>query len=352
MKRLTTIISTLFLTMLATTTLASGSAVEKKELVFLNWSEYMDPDLIKKFEDQHNAVVKDIYFESDDSRDNYMLETQGKGVDIICINTVQARLYRKQKWIAPLTEKEVPNLKHIDKTWIAKFDSAEGYVLPYFWGTTGIAYRTDLYKGKITSWSDLFRPDESLRGKIAMIGANRDLIGHALKSLGYSINSSNKRELQEAKELLLQQKPYVHSYKYLNLDETSALHSGEIIFSMTYNGDALVLMDQNENIGYAVPEEGTAIWLDSLVVSNASKNKQLAYQFMDFISQPENAAQLAEYVYYATPNSAAEKLLTDEFLSDETIYPSEEILKKSEVYTRIPPRATRIKNEIFSLITR
>lgn len=330
---------------------ASDNDTAKPELVILNWSEYMDTELIKKFEDRHQVKIKQIYFESDDYRDNYMLETQGEGLDLILVNGIQMRMYKQQKWIVPLTEKEIPNLKHIDKKWLNFYEDAEGYAVPYFWGTNGIAYRSDLVEGEIKGWKDMFRLDDALRGKVVMGGSSRDLIGMALKSLGYSLNSTSFKELEEAKQLLLKQKPLVGEYGYVNLDETSTLVTGESYMAMVYSGDALMLQELDENIAYVVPEEGSEIWVDMWTVSKASRNRELAFKFLDFINQPEHAAQIAEFVYYASPNLAAEKLLPDDFKSDEVIYPPKEILDRCEVYKRLPPRVTRFRNEIYSTIT-
>lgn len=330
---------------------AADNTDAKNQLVLLNWSEYLDPDLVKKFEEQYNVTLKEVYFESDDYRDNYMLETEGKGIDIIVVSGAKLRQYKKQKWIAPLTEKQVPNLKHIDKKWLTMFEGAEGYTVPYFWGTLGIVYREDLVKGEVTSWNDLFQPDEALRGKIAMVAASRDMIGMALKAHGYSANSTSFKELEQAKQLLLQQKPYVNDYTYFNMDENSSLVKGDILMAMAYSGDALLLMEYNDGITYVVPKEGGNVWVDYMVVSNASKNKDIAYKFLDFINQPEHAAQMAEYVYYPTPNVPAEKLLPAEFKADKNIYPPKDVLDKSEAYSRLPPRVTRFRNEIFSRVT-
>ena len=337
------------LTLLATSAavFAAQNETTKRELVILNWSEYMDPDLVKKFEDKNNVKVKSIYFESDDYRDNYMLETQGKGIDIIVINGAKIGNYVKQKWVVPLTEKEVPNLKHIDKKWLSMFKLSEGYVIPYFWGTTGIAYLKDLVKKKITSWNDILNPDESLRGKISMIGAHRDLIGVALLALGYSINSTSFTELKKAKELLLKQKPYVGDYDYISLDETSTMVKGDVHISMGYSGDILQLREHDKNIEYVVPKEGTALWVDYMVVGSSSVNNDIAFQFINFLNQPSNAAKQAEWVRYATPNTAAEKLLPAEFLSDSLIYPPKEVLDKSEIYKELPPRGRDTEMKYF-----
>ena len=345
--------SLVFILMLAgpATLISAEKDTSNRELIILNWSEYIDPEIVEKFEKQYKVKVKPIYFESDDYRDNYMLEIDGNGVDLIMINGARIRSYVKQNWISPFTEKEVPNLRYIDKKWLNMFESSAGYVMPYFWGTTGIAYRKDLVEGKVTSWLDLFQPKEAQRGKVAKVGAHRDLIGTALKALGYSMNTSSFKELKEAKELLLKQKPFVKDYDYITLGEESSMAKGDIHMSFGYSGDILGLKEHSKNIEYVVPKEGTNLWVDFWVVAKASKNKAIAYQFLNFLNQPAHAAQLAEWLHYASPNMAAEKLLPKEFLADELIYPSKEILKKSEIYKRLPPRVTRFTNEIFSRVT-
>ena len=242
----------------------------------------------------------------------------------------------------------VTNLVHVDDRWRDMFPGARDYAVPYFWGTLGIGYRADLVPEPITSWQQLFRPAEPLRGRIGMIGDPFDLLGMALKALGYSANSADRRELAEAERLLHDQKPYVRTYRYVSLTEESSLVTGEVAASMMYSGDALMVAEHHDEIVYVVPEEGGNIWIDYLVVMASSSKKQAAKTFINFLNEPENAAQLAEYVYYATPNLAAERLLPKEFLEDPTIYPSRSVLERSEFYTELPPRADKRRNTIFS----
>ena len=184
-----------------------------------------------------------------------------------------------------------------------------------------------------------------------LINTTRDVVGMALKSLGYSANSVNTMELKEAEALLLKQKPYVNDYAYIATDETSSLVSGDIIAAMLYNGDALTVQEHHGAIEYLVPEEGGNIWVDYLVVSSTSKHKKAAWKFINFLHNPENAAQLAKMVYFATPNKAAEKYLSTEFLNDEIIYPSDKTIQKSEFYKRLPARTINLQNAIFSRVT-
>jgi len=174
----------------------------------------------------------------------------------------------------------------------------------------------------------------------------------ALKSLGYSLNSQNIEDYKQAEKLLVAQKKHVKSYSYLALNKESSLVKGEVYMSMAYNGDALMLMDIEPRIEFIVPEEGGNIWIDYFTVLKTSRNKQLAFEFLNFINIPENAAQLAEFVYYASPNNAAEKLLPEEHLQDKSIYPEQRTLKASELNKRLPAKIKRYKNNIYNKLTK
>jgi len=320
------------------------------ELNFLNWSDYMDPEILKEFEQRTGIVVKQTYFESDAHRDELLVATGGRGFDLALIDGTAIRILAKRGWLEPVDETDIPNLKHIDPRWRAVHEEAEVYSVPYFWGTLGIVYRQDLVPFPVTSWMDLLQPVQELRGKVAMISDTRDLIGVALKASGYSLNSTDTQEIKEAEALLQAQAPAVRTYKYISRDKHSALLNGQITMSMMYNGDALMIQDHHDEIAFVLPKEGSNIWVDYLSVLSASPNKSAANQFINFLNEPEIAARLAQFVYYATPNLAAEALLPAEFKNDPTLYPSKEVLGKSETYHRLSARAQKRRAAIFSRI--
>ena len=306
-------------------------AEEPQELVIFTWSDYMDPELIEKFEARYNAKVKFSYFESDELREDLLVDTEAEGYDLIMTNGSSIKLYAMRGWIAPITEQDVPQKKHIDPRWASAFPYAEEYAVPFFWGTVGIAYRKDLVEQDISHWKDLLEPSAELQGKIVMVKDARDLMSVALKSLGQSTNSTETKILERAENLLIKQKPHVKDYSYVAVTEDSSLVKGDALAALAYSGDALMLAEHDENIAYVVPEEGTNIWIDYLVVSKASKRQKLAMDFINFINEAENAAQLAEYVYYASPNLAAVEFLPEEFLSDPVIYPNQAVTRQVRV---------------------
>jgi spermidine/putrescine transport system substrate-binding protein len=322
------------------------SSAEKQQLVFLNWPDYIDPDLVEKFEQQHNAEIITVDYHSNETRDQLLLETEALGYDLIVMGDLKIKLYKERGWITALDKAQTSNLKHIDQHWIDIVPEAKGYAVPYFWGTVGIAYRKDLVKEPITKWQQLFKPAPYLRGRFSMNDDTRDIIGMALIYLGYSNSSIEPAQIDEAKRLLLEQKPHVKYYRVLEIHEDSELLSGDVIAGMAWSGDALQTAEHNPDIVYVVPEEGSSVWIDYLVVSAKSKVKDLAFAFINFLNEPANAAQLAEYLHYASPNIAAEKLLPPEFLADPAIYPGKKLIQNSPPYKILPPRIQNKYNTI------
>ncbi len=323
----------------------------RQELVFLTWADYLDPEVLKEFETTANVKVKGFYFETDQARDEILLETDASGYDVVIVDGASVRKLAKRGWLEPLDESAIPNLKHLYPRWRTALPEAEKYEkygVPYFWGTLGIGYRKDLVPEPMTSWMQLFHPHESLRNKIVMIKDSQDLIGMTLKSLGYSFNSTDSAEYSAAEELLMQQKPFVKAYSYVAMTEESALVTGAVATAMMYSGDALMLGEHNPNIVYVLPKEGGSIWMDYVAILSKSKNKELAQKFINFLNEPRIAARNAEFVYYATPNKAAEAFLPSEYFQNPVIYPSGKALEKSEYYDKmLPPRILRKRSAIF-----
>lgn len=320
----------------------------RTELVILNWADYIDPAVIADFEATHQAKVRVVNFEDDDNRDQLLLATNGAGYDVVLVNETHVGLYRSHGWLATLGAAEVPNLKHVDSAWMEKARDANGYALPYFWGTLGIAYRRDLVRNTPQHWTDLFVPSADLRGRIAMLSSQRELLGLALKAAGHSVNSVDHGEVDAAMTLLLAQKPAVRAYQQALLNEKSELVTGEVSMRMMFNGDALLLRKFDDHIDYLVPPEGTGLWVDYLTVMANAPNPKLAYAFLDFLNEPATAARNAAFVNYATPNQAAAKLMPAEYRDNPSIYPPAKTLANSDLFTPLPPRALSYRNSKFT----
>jgi len=329
---------------------AAGGDGGQRELVVLTWSEYVDPELVARFEREHDVRVRFVYFVTDEDRDDIMLAADGRGFDLILVNGASVGEYVSSGWLAPIDVEALANHRHLDPRWLGAFPDTAAYGVPYFWGTVGIGYRRDLVPEGFSSWRDLLEPDEALRGRIIMVKDTRDLLGVALKALGHSLNATEPAALEGAEALLLAQKDYVQSYSYVSLSEQSALVTGDAWAATLYNGDALVLQEVHPEIDFVVPREGSILWIDYFTVPRAAREPELAHAFLDLLNEPEAAAANARYVYYPTPNRAAEAHLPAEFFEDSVIYPDAETISRSEFHAQLPPRTQRKANAIFARV--
>lgn len=332
------------LTLWGTTAQAADQA---KVLRLFIWEDYFPESVIESFEATHGIRVEQVYYETDELKDETLINTNGgEGMDLMVGSRASFREYAKYGWLSRFPAEPPANMQNIEKRWLPKGE-LKGVSVPYLWGTVGIGYRKDKVPEPLTDWMDLFKPNDPLKQKIMMTNDSRDTIGLALKSLGYSINSTSKSELKEAESLLLAQKPYVKAYSYPELDESSQLVTGEIWACLLYNGDAIALKDLNENIDFVVPPSGTNLWVDDIAVLKKSTHQKDAWTFVNYINEPKVAASIAAHLYYATPNKAARLHLEKSFLEDKRIYPSQATLENSEFFKPLSAQQNKQRNDIF-----
>ena len=228
-----------------------------------------------------------------------------------------------------LNKDNIPNLQYIDERFLdLDFDPENKYSVPYMWGTVGILYNTTMVQEPVTSWDILW--DETYADQILMYDSIRDTIGVALMKLGYSINTRNEADIQAAEEALIAQKPIVQAY--LGDPIKDRLISGGAAMGIVYSGDAMWCMYENPDLAYAVPETGSNLWFDNIIIPKTSDNTEAAEAFINFLCDPEVAAQNAEYIGYSTPNAAALEILGEEYINDPTYNPPQELLDKCEIF--------------------
>lgn len=309
-----------------------------------NWGDYIDPDLIKKFEKETGIKV---IFETFDSNEAMLTKiSQGGNVyDVTVPSEYAISKMMEEDLLIPLDHSQIPNLQNIDERFMdLSFDEGNQYSLPYFWGTVGIVYNHKMLGDRIlTSWNDLWDP--AFKNQMFLVDGAREVIGMGLNSLHYSLNETNESKLIEAKEKLDELVPNV---KAIIGDEIKMLMANEeAAIAVVWSGDASEILSENENLDYVVPEEGSNLWFDNMVIPKTAKNIEGAHQFINFMLDPENAAQNTDYVGYATPNKAAYELLDEEVISDERFYPTPELTKKLEVYDNLGKEMLSFYNDLF-----
>jgi spermidine/putrescine transport system substrate-binding protein len=225
------------------------------------------------------------------------------GIDVAFVSGQYAQALNEQGLLEPLHPELIPNLANLypEATQLS-YDKGNKFSVPYTWGTTGICYRTDLVKTKPTSWNDLLKPAPWAEKKVTLMTTERWLALPALKSLGYSINTDKDEEIAKAKELLLEAKP-----KLLGFDDTTfgdKLISGETVMAEAWDGWCPTTHEK-QNIGFAIPKEGSDLWVDTMVIMKTSKNKEAAHAFINYILDPEVHRWAAENINYLVPNKPA-----------------------------------------------
>jgi spermidine/putrescine transport system substrate-binding protein len=309
-----------------------------------NWGDYIDPDLIAKF--QQETGIKIIY-QTFDSNEAMLTKIAHGGTtfDIAIPSDYAINKMKEQGLLIPLDHSKIPNLKHIDPRFLdLPFDENNEYSAPYFWGTLGIIYNPEILEDmEFTSWNDLW--DERLKNEILLMDSAREVIGMGLSSLGYSLNETDIDLLLEAKGKLDALTPNI---KAIVGDEVKMLLANEeASIGVVWSGDASEIIGENDKLDYVIPDEGTNVWFDNIVIPASAKNVEGAHLFINFMLDPENAAQNTEYVGYSTPNMKALDYLPEEITCDARFYPGPDITDKFELYENLGKRMTAFYNELF-----
>ncbi len=300
-----------------------------KEIVFYNWSEYIDPEIYTLFEKETGIKVVEDNFSSNEE---LLAKLQGgaTGYALIVPSDYTVKIMIDQNMLAPLDQDKIPNLKNLAERFRnLYYDPGNKYCIPYQWGTTGIGY-LDGQVDKPESWSVLFDPDPNAPyyGRMTMLDDAREAFAAALIYLGYDANTTDEKQLEEAKQALIRAKAALSGYDSDTYEDLLA--SGENLMAHGWNGDFLQAQEENENIAYTIPKEGGVIWVDNVCIpaTVTPEQKLAAEMFLDFILRPDIGAMISEFNYYATPNKAAEANLDADFLNDPAVYPPQKVLDR------------------------
>jgi len=317
---------------------------EQQQLFLFNWGNYIDPELIKEFEAETGIQVVYETFDSNDAMEA-KLKQGGTRYDIVFPSESSITKLVNQNLLQKLDHSKIKGLENISPFLLnSPVDNGNQYTIPYFWGTVGIMVNTKYIDPEsIQTWSDLWKED--FKNKVLVLDGNREALGMALQSLGYSLNSKNENELHAAEVKLKELKPNVRAV--LNEEIKTMMKLEEAPIGMGYSGDAAAVAEENPNVQYILPKDGSAVWTDNFAIAHTAVNVEGAYAFINFMLRPENAARNAEYVGYSTPNEKAKELMDPEVTSDETYYPSEEIINSLEHYEYLGNDWIQKYNEAF-----
>jgi spermidine/putrescine transport system substrate-binding protein len=308
--------------------LGRGSLAQAQQVNVYNWDTYIGETTLEDFTEATGIAVRYDLFASN-AELFAKLREGNPGYDVIFPTNDFVERMIAADMLLPLDHALLPNLKNLDPLFLdAGYDPGRAHSAPYFWGTIGIGYR--LSQAAPTSWGDLFEAD-TYAGRIAWLNS-LDTVQAALKYLGYSINTVDPKEIDDAAELLIAAKPNV---KAIAPDTgQDLLIAQEVDVALEYNGDILQVMEEDEDLSYVVPVEGGILWEDDMCIPKGGPNPENAHAFINFILDGEVHGAIANFVRYPCPNAAAMPFIAEADKSDSTLYPPREVMElcESSVY--------------------
>lgn len=281
-----------------------------EELYFYNWGDYIDEDLVAQFEEETGITVISENYDSNEAM-YQKIKNGGSNYDLLIPSEYMVEKMINEDMLEKLNFDNIPNAKNIDSRLLGTVTDPENlYTVPYMWGTLGILYNKDMINegDVVDSWEILW--DKDYEKNIFMYNSQRDSFAVALKKLGYSLNTVDANELEEAKELLILQKPLVTAYVGDTVKDS--MINGEAALAVVYSGDAVYCQTLNESLDFAIPKEGTNIWFDCMVIPKGAENKENAEKFIDFLCRDDIATINSNYIGYTTANINAIENVDDE----------------------------------------
>ena len=317
-----------------------------------NWGQYIadgsdgSMEVVREFEKRY-PHIKVNYSTYDSNEIMYSkLSNGGITVDLIIPSDYMIARMIQEDMLLPLNFDNIPNYQYIDEDFRnTAYDPENKYSVPYTWGTVGLLYNTKFVdEADVTGWELLW--NDKYAGKILTFGNSRDAFGIAQLMLGYSINTTDKEELQACAELLKKQKPVLQQYV---MDEIFAIMQNEEAWiAPYYAGDCLTMMSENENLDFFLPgHQGFNMFIDAMCIPTCAKEKDAAELFINFLCEPEIAGANMDWICYGTPLSAAKEFMDPETVSDPVTYPSEDALKNGSSFAYLPEDISRYMESLF-----
>ena len=325
--------------MVTTLAFSSFSYAEKTVLNVYAWGGYLPEASLKAFEKQQNVVINYTTFENNESMYTKLKLVKGSGYDVVFASAYFIDKMAREGLLSELDHKQIPNMQDtMDGLLGQAHDSQNRYSLPYIWGVTGISYNQQMVDAPITRWADLW--DVKYAQQVMLIDDIRDVFGMALKLKGFSINSQNEDEIKAAYDSLVDLQENVLLY---NSDATQMpFLSGDAVVGMQWNGNAYQGQVEMAELQFVMPQEGAILWMDNFTIPSGSKNKALAHQFINFMYQADNQAEIVKSLGYASATKAGRALLPDALKNNPTIFPAEQDVKNGEFINDVGPQALAI----------
>lgn len=309
------------------------AAEETESINVYNWGQYISDgsdgyiDVIEEFEKATGIHVNYTTFDSNETMYT-KLKTGGSSYDVIIPSDYMIARLIAEDMLEPLDFSNIPNYQYIDESFKnTDYDPENVYSVPYTWGTVGLIYNTK-YVDNVTSWTALW--DEAYKGKILMFDNCRDAFGIAELIKGYSLNTEDQAEFEDVAALLQEQKPLLQQYVMDQIFER--MEREEAWIAPYYAGDFLMMVQENPDLAFCLPEEGFNLFIDAMCIPKGCTNKAGAEAFINFLCDPEISGRNLDYLGYSTPISAAKEYMDPETVSSPVAYPDAETLSRGSSF--------------------
>lgn len=325
--------------------LGSCKRYAPNEIVYVyNWGEYIDESVNDKFEEE--TGIKVVYAEFDNNESMYATLKNGAAkYDVIIPSDYMISRLIAEDMVEPLDFDNIPNYQYImDKFKGLAFDPDNKYSVPYTWGIIGLLYNTKYVTETPDSWNALW--DDRYAQKSLMYNNPRDALGITLIKNGEDVNSTDKEVLDKAAADLKELKGKLQ--QLVDDEIFNLMESGSAYITPAFGGDALTMMDENPDLAYVIPKEGTNFFVDAMCVVKGSVNKEAAEKYINFMCREDIAALNREEIQYSTPQQQVFDSLDDETKNEPLAYPDDEILAKTQVYTDLPKETLEYRQELWT----
>jgi len=344
---------------------AAGSASAEPVVRIYNWFDYIGPDTLKGFQKDSGIAPKYDVYDSNEVLEAKLLSGHS-GYDLVVPSDSFLPNYLKAGVFQKLDKSKLPNWKNLNPALLKVLESKDPgnqYAMPYMWGTNGVAYNVDKVKAilgdnaPVDSWDLIFKPENLAKLKqcgVAFLDSPTEVIPEALHYLGLSPNSHDPADYAKAEALLSSLRPYITYFSSSKF--VTDLANGDVCVAMAWSGGAMQAANRAKeanngiHIEYRIPKEGTAAWFDVLTIPRDAQNVEQAHAFLNYLLRPEVVAPISDYVAYANPNQAADKLISADLRDNPNVYPPAEVQARLYSVEMLPPKLERIRTRTWSKV--
>ena len=323
----------------------SATAELESELNIYNWAAYLNPATRRAFAKAYDVeTTLDFY----SSNEELIAKLQGGagGYDLIAPTGYAVQIMADEGLLYELDHERIPNMANVDPRFIGlSFDPENRYSMPKDWGTTGFGYLQDFVDEDMTSWDDFFTLASKYSGKYTVLDSSPEVIGAGLKRHGYSYNTTDPDEVDQALDDLIAIKPHIAAIT--SSEYRQMMSRGDAWVSLGWNGDFFYVLEDQPSVKYVIPEEGTEFWVDTWSIPANAPHPNIATEFINWILTPENQGRESNYTYYASAVEGAQEHTDEAIANDPSIYPEPSVIDQLEANSG-DPEALDLRSEAWT----